>query len=157
MSSSKGRTAASGPGDERQWAVSRFVAVSCSEIRGPRSVFLANQVLGPRILVKVVPRRGVRSLTKDLGPSAIIATTISSQPTITTQVPCFGTPIGITVQGPWSTDHRQGLLWQFAMAEIEGHGLGTPDHGPRALVTGPLVLEWWIHWVGVLFGCLCLG
>ena len=121
-------------------AESRIVAVSCSEIRGPRSVFLANQVLGPRILVKVVPRRGVRSLTKDLGPSAIIATTISSQPTITTQVPCFGTPIGITVQGPWSTDHRQGLLWQFAMAEIEGHGPGTPDHGPRALGTGPLVL-----------------
>ena len=45
-------------------------------IRGTRSVFLANQVLGPRFLVKVVPRRGVRCLTKDLGPSAIIAITI---------------------------------------------------------------------------------
>jgi hypothetical protein len=31
------------------WAVSRIVAMSCSEIRGPRSVFLANQVLDPRI------------------------------------------------------------------------------------------------------------
>jgi hypothetical protein len=26
------------------------------------------------------------------------------------------------------------------VAEIEGHGPGTPDHGPRALGTGPLVL-----------------
>ena len=43
--------------------------------RGTRSVFLANQVLGPRFLVKVVPRRGVRYLTKDLGPSAFIAIT----------------------------------------------------------------------------------
>ena len=60
----------------QQWAESRIVAVSCSEIRGPRSVFLANQVLDPRFLVKVVPRRGVRCLTKDLGPSAIIAITI---------------------------------------------------------------------------------
>jgi hypothetical protein len=63
-------------GERLQWAVSRFVAVSCSEIRGPRSVFLANQVLDPRILVKVVPRRGVRCLTKDLGASAIIAITV---------------------------------------------------------------------------------
>ena len=49
--------------------------VSCSEIRGPWSVFLANQVLGPLFLVKVVPRRRVRCLTKDLGPSAFIAIT----------------------------------------------------------------------------------
>ena len=46
------------------------------DTRGTWSVFLANQVLGPRFLVKVVPRRGVRCLTKDLGPSAIIAITI---------------------------------------------------------------------------------
>ena len=45
------------------------------DIRGTRSVFLANQVLGPRFLVKVVPRRGVRCLTKDLGPSAFFAIT----------------------------------------------------------------------------------
>jgi hypothetical protein len=29
-------------------------------------------------------------------------------------------------------DHRQGLLWQLAMAEIVGHGPGTPDHGSCA-------------------------
>jgi len=43
------------------------------DIRGTRSVFLANQVLGPRFLVKVVPRRGVRYLTKEQGPSTIFA------------------------------------------------------------------------------------
>jgi hypothetical protein len=63
-------------GEGLLWAGSHIVAVSCREIRGPRSVFLANQALGPRILVKVVPRRGVRCLTKDLGPSAIIAITV---------------------------------------------------------------------------------
>jgi hypothetical protein len=39
-----------------------------------------------------------------------------------------------------STEHRQGLLWQFAMAEIVGHGPGAPDHGPRVSDHGPLVL-----------------
>ena len=37
-------------------------------------------------------------------------------------------------------DYRQGLLWQFAMAEIVGHGPGTPGLGPRALDHGALVL-----------------
>ncbi|MFT4701480.1 MAG: hypothetical protein ACI90E_002159, partial [Yoonia sp.] len=31
--------------------------------------------------------------------------------------------------GPRCKIQRQGLLWQFAVAEIEGHGPGTPDHG----------------------------
>jgi hypothetical protein len=49
-----------------QRAVSRIVAVSCSEIRGPRSVFLANQVLDLRILVKWCPEEGFDALPRTL-------------------------------------------------------------------------------------------
>ena len=35
---------------------------------------------------------------------------------------------------------RQGLLWPFAMADTQGAAPGTPDHGPCASDTGPIVL-----------------
>ncbi len=110
------------------------------DIRGTRSVFLANQVLDPRILVKVVPPHGVRCFTKDLGPSAIVAITTCKQPTSTTQVPSFGKPSGTTIQGPRSADHLQGLLCPMHSVESQEHGPALPIPGPSVSDHGPLVL-----------------
>jgi len=58
--------------------------------------------------------------------------------------------------GPWSVDQLQGLLCLIAKVHPQDHGPGAPIPGPRVSVLGPLVLEWWIHWAGVLFGCTSL-
>ena len=54
--------------------------------------------------------------------------------------PWFGTPSGTTTQGPWSKKQRQGLLCLIATVEPQDALPGTPDQGPCALGTGPLVL-----------------
>ena len=62
----------------------------------------------------------------------------------------------LVLLGPRSVDQRQGLLCLIAKVEPYDLGTGTPILGPRVSDHGPLVLEWWIHWAGVLFACTSL-
>jgi hypothetical protein len=86
-----------------------------------------------------VPRRGVRCLTRDLGPSVFTAITTYSQSASTTQVLRFGTPSGTTVPGPRAVVQRQGLLGLITKVEPEDAGLGPPIVGPRVSDIGPLL------------------
>ena len=62
----------------------------------------------------------------------------------------------LVLLGPRSLDQLQGLLRPIATTEPQDHGPPPPVIRPRASDHGPLVLEWWIHWAGVLFGCTSL-
>ena len=98
-------------------------------------MFLANQVLDPRIMVGMVPPHGDRCLTEDLGPSTFIAMTIDLPTPSTMQVPWVGIPSGTTDSK--ATDHgsQRGLLPPTPTLQEPRH-TGQPPfkqvHGTRA-------------------------
>ena len=97
--------------------------------------FLANQALGPRILVSngaprggSVPSQGARS---EYNLCNINMLAIHKQ----NAVPKNGTLSGTRARG-----HDPGLLGPTKGDGSQGHGPGSPDHRPCALDLGPLVL-----------------
>ena len=99
-------------------------------------MFLANQVLDPRIMVGMVPPHGDRCLTVDLGPSTFIAMTIDLPTPSTMQVPRVGTPSGTT--DPKATDHgsQRGYCAQPPRSKSHGKQASPPQAGAQSTRRG---------------------